>query len=427
MEPLANYNHPDDIEYVKIADHTCGYDVKTVLTKDVDIQVDVFNFYHDEVDLSKHLPLPVDEDANGTGEMKTALPQAQVMSLPSRCLDGVWDSLVFNSRIQYSLLGYIIRRISISARQLSHGVASTWSRVLLLHGPPGTGKTSLCQALAQRLSIRLGSQFPFCKLVKVDAQSVFSKWFSESGKMVTKLFGSIEAMLDEDEHTFICVLIDEIESLAGIRQHTPGANEPKDALRVQIAPYSSDDRLRYRPNVVVMCTSNLIKAMVRKNSICQRRTTDLREKDPAFLDRVARKHFIPFPCAAARYEILRSKYLEMAKCGIVIVNASSREGEGDNDSSQTLLDDSHHQLSPSPLDHNTLPHFLELPFQRYSASDCEAQQLWQLAQRCEGLSGRTLRDLPEDSLSLHTTRDPLPISEALTALSAGVEEHLVTE
>lgn len=64
--------------------------------------------------------------------------------------------------------------------------------LIVLHA--GTGKTSLCQALAQKLSVRLSHRYRQGQLVEVNAHSLFSKWFSESGKLVSKLFARIQVL-----------------------------------------------------------------------------------------------------------------------------------------------------------------------------------------------------------------------------------------
>ena len=114
---------------------------------------------------------------------------------------------------------------------------------------------------------------------------MFSEYYGESGKVVDKVFAVIESMLDEDENTLICVLVDDIESVAGKRECFSSSNEPHDSLRVCVnttyilvarsglmtfqavnALLTAIDRLRCRPNVIVFCTSNLIKAVVRNSN-----------------------------------------------------------------------------------------------------------------------------------------------------------------
>jgi SpoVK/Ycf46/Vps4 family AAA+-type ATPase len=45
-------------------------------------------------------------------------------------------------------------------------------------------------------------------LVEINSHSLFSKWFSESGKLVQKLFARVNEMV-EDESGFVVVLIGE--------------------------------------------------------------------------------------------------------------------------------------------------------------------------------------------------------------------------
>jgi pachytene checkpoint protein 2 len=136
-----------------------------------------------------------------------------------------------------------------------------FNRLILLHGPSGTGKSTLCRALTHRLSVALYPRFRECRLIEMNTSSMFSCWFGESASLVDQCFN---AAFDRaaDPETFVCLLIDEIESIAGSREKALGAQEVADSARATCQLLIELDKMRSMPNILMFCTTNLISTVV---------------------------------------------------------------------------------------------------------------------------------------------------------------------
>jgi len=157
----------------------------------------------------------------------------------------------------------------------------------------------------------------------------------------------------------VVVLIDEVESLTAARAGAMAGTEPSDGLRVVNALLTQLDKLKHRRNVLVMATSNLVKAI-----------------DTAFVDRADIIQYVHLPSREAIYDIIRSSLCEMALKGV---------------------------LAPIVIPTLKQVQIFELVDNSISHTDAAQERqkkvglrLLALATRCQdqGMSGRALRRLP---------------------------------
>ncbi|EJU06191.1 thyroid receptor-interacting protein 13 [Dacryopinax primogenitus] len=325
---------------------------------------------------------PEELTSAGADEGQT-INAATVCLMPSASVEGLWQSLYYGDDVKSRLLNYIYATIRFSRAGVDANVVS-WNRVLLLHGPPGTGKTSLCRALAHKLSIRLGKEYPATQLIEINSHSLFSRWFSESGKLVQGLFNEVKELCD-DEDNFVVVLIDEVESLTAARAGSVSSGEPIESIRVVNALLTQLDKLKHRKNVLVVTTSNLIDSI-----------------DPAFRDRADIIQYVGLPPQDGVYWILRDCLLELIEKKLIAPVPV-----------QKLLD---------------LPEYRLITKMTESRAKEASNSLYSLAARCKGMSGRTLRRLPVLAAAHHLTGadfdPPPPVEVFLEAMAMVVQEGL---
>jgi SpoVK/Ycf46/Vps4 family AAA+-type ATPase len=306
------------------------------------------------------------------------LSVASETALPSVRFLNDWDSLVYDSGkgdIKQLLLDFISTSVVFG----DHGVCSDTvgcNRIVLLHGPPGTGKTTICHGLAQKLAIRYSHRYKSAMILEVNTHSLFSKWFAESGKMVKKLFDKLNGMA-EDSSALVFVLIDEVESLATARSAAANGSDPSDAIRVVNALLTQIDQIRRHKNVVIMATSNLTECI-----------------DVAFLSRADIRQFIGPPSERARYTILKSCVDELVDKGMVMAGYD-------------LLDIG----DCCKFDRALL------------ASFKSTSLMLQAASASSGFSGRVLRRLPFLAFVFGRLPTPAPLEQFLQALILAINRE----
>jgi pachytene checkpoint protein 2 len=178
--------------------------------------------------------------------------------LPADHHDGPWDSMVLPPGTKERLL-------SAAVLVLRHGrrltaLSGAPHGLVVIAGPPGTGKTTLAQGLAQAAAQTVAGRGS-TTFVEIDPHAFPSDMLGESQRGVSRLFtDTLPELAARRPHTV--VLIDEVEALAVRRSTASFETNPVDVHRATDAVLMGLDVLRARcPHVVLVVTTNFLEAV----------------------------------------------------------------------------------------------------------------------------------------------------------------------
>jgi SpoVK/Ycf46/Vps4 family AAA+-type ATPase len=180
----------------------------------------------------------------------------RIRVLPDAALGALWDSIIVEETLKSQLHSQAVLNFTLRGK-VDRSVIPLHG-VILLVGPPGTGKTSLARGAAHRTAQSFqGSRF---QLLEVEPHTLTSSAMGKTQRAVSDLFS--QSIMEAAIRGPTIVLLDEVETLAADRAKMSMEANPVDIHRATDAVLVQLDMLaEQNPQLLFLATSNFPQAI----------------------------------------------------------------------------------------------------------------------------------------------------------------------
>ena len=194
-------------------------------------------------------------------------------SLPDTDFDALWERIIVPQKIKDQLIAQILLEFTVRG-EIDYG-ALPLHGLILLAGPPGTGKTSLAKAVASKAAAYIDGEKPH--FIQVEPHGLTS---SSHGKSQRQMHEFLSGTIAERAGLGpLIVLLDEVETMA-VNRHTLSLEaNPIDVHRATDAVLASLDHLAEAyPRLIFLATTNFEVAV--DNALLSRADLIVRIENP---------------------------------------------------------------------------------------------------------------------------------------------------